>query len=190
MEARVPNVGRASDSGPWFFVADHWHLCRCPAHRHTGEVRQRWHLPSLQRHSGAATLQIFALSVSSPWMLAGCGTSFLIPRSHSGVLLEQQLRTTGARLLVAAGVLDICTDMGINHSWLWDLECSCGQLQYHWSRTRHPHSSAAHLAKPMTPAGLEPAIPGSVGRCLIHWATGPMNTCPPVNMQDHDPEPA
>ena len=27
----------------------------------------------------------------------------------------------------------------------------------------------------MTPAGLEPAIPGSVGRCLIHWATGPIN---------------
>ena len=26
----------------------------------------------------------------------------------------------------------------------------------------------------MTPAGLEPAIPGSVGRCLIHWATGPI----------------
>ena len=26
----------------------------------------------------------------------------------------------------------------------------------------------------MTPAGLEPAIPGSVGRCLIHWATGPV----------------
>jgi hypothetical protein len=25
----------------------------------------------------------------------------------------------------------------------------------------------------LTPAGLEPAIPGSVGRCLIHWATGP-----------------
>ena len=25
----------------------------------------------------------------------------------------------------------------------------------------------------MTPAGLEPAIPGSVGRCLIHWAMGP-----------------
>ena len=26
----------------------------------------------------------------------------------------------------------------------------------------------------MTPAGLEPAIPDSVGRCLIHWATGPL----------------
>jgi hypothetical protein len=26
----------------------------------------------------------------------------------------------------------------------------------------------------MTPAGLEHAIPGSVGRCFIHWATGPM----------------
>ena len=31
------------------------------------------------------------------------------------------------------------------------------------------------LLNEMTPAGLEPAIPGSVGRCLIHWATGPMN---------------
>ena len=30
---------------------------------------------------------------------------------------------------------------------------------------------------PMTPAGLEPAIPGSVGRCLIHWATGPDDAC-------------
>ena len=29
----------------------------------------------------------------------------------------------------------------------------------------------------MTPAGLEPAIPGSVGRCLIHWATGPVDNC-------------
>jgi hypothetical protein len=29
----------------------------------------------------------------------------------------------------------------------------------------------------MTPAGLEPAIPGSVGRCLIHWATGPLAIC-------------
>ena len=25
----------------------------------------------------------------------------------------------------------------------------------------------------MTPAGLEPAIPGPVGRCIIHWALGP-----------------
>ena len=27
----------------------------------------------------------------------------------------------------------------------------------------------------MTPVGLEPTIPGSVGRCLIHWATGPLS---------------
>ena len=26
----------------------------------------------------------------------------------------------------------------------------------------------------MTLVGLEPTIPGSVGRCLIHWATGPV----------------
>ena len=29
----------------------------------------------------------------------------------------------------------------------------------------------------MTPVGLEPTIPGSVGRCLIHWATGPSARC-------------
>ena len=35
-----------------------------------------------------------------------------------------------------------------------------------------PQASSPRLQ--MTPAGLEPAIPGSVGRCLIHWATGPI----------------
>ena len=35
-------------------------------------------------------------------------------------------------------------------------------------------SRFAATATQMTPAGLEPAIPGSVGRCLIHWATGPI----------------
>ena len=38
----------------------------------------------------------------------------------------------------------------------------------------------------MTPAGLEPAIPGSVGRCLIHWATGPStNTNVIANKRKH-----
>ena len=36
---------------------------------------------------------------------------------------------------------------------------------------------ATALLGAMTPAGLEPAIPGSVGRCLIHWATGPIKKC-------------
>ena len=35
----------------------------------------------------------------------------------------------------------------------------------------------------MTPAGLEPAIPGSVGRCLTHWATGPTEN--PTNLKQH-----
>ena len=35
----------------------------------------------------------------------------------------------------------------------------------------------------MTPAGLEPAIPGSVGRCLIHWATGPIDLIFQVDSQ-------
>ena len=34
---------------------------------------------------------------------------------------------------------------------------------------------ARALLGAMTPAGLEPAIPSSVGRCLIHWATGPVH---------------
>ena len=36
------------------------------------------------------------------------------------------------------------------------------------------HITALRADK-MTPAGLEPAIPGSVGRCLIHWATVPVD---------------
>jgi hypothetical protein len=40
-------------------------------------------------------------------------------------------------------------------------------------RSTAPIISMLH-AITMTPAGLEPAIPGSVGRCLIHWATGPV----------------
>ena len=33
----------------------------------------------------------------------------------------------------------------------------------------------------MTPVGLEPTIPGSVGRCLIHWATGPVSARPRIS---------
>ena len=36
----------------------------------------------------------------------------------------------------------------------------------------------------MTSAGLEPAIPSSVGRCLIHWATGPMGECSRISKTD------
>ena len=39
-----------------------------------------------------------------------------------------------------------------------------------WLRDQEQHLDT-DLA--MTPVGLEPTIPGSVGRCLIHWATGP-----------------
>ena len=35
--------------------------------------------------------------------------------------------------------------------------------------------NSKHVRPPkMTLAGLEPAAPGSVGRCLLHWATGPL----------------
>ena len=42
-----------------------------------------------------------------------------------------------------------------------------GFLQRDWQELESP------MKDEMTPAGLEPAIPGSVGRCLIHWTTGP-----------------
>ena len=44
----------------------------------------------------------------------------------------------------------------------------CGQATL-LSRGEQPSAAGGE----MTPAGLEPAIPGSAGRCLIHWATGP-----------------
>ena len=40
-----------------------------------------------------------------------------------------------------------------------------------WQSCRNGRAVAQ---RKVTPAGLEPAIPGSVGRCLIHWATGPI----------------
>ena len=36
----------------------------------------------------------------------------------------------------------------------------------------------------MTPVGLEPTIPRSVGRCLIHWATGPLVLATFVNARE------
>ena len=36
----------------------------------------------------------------------------------------------------------------------------------------------------MTPVGLEPTIPGSVGRCLIHWATGPVSALPRISTSE------
>ena len=46
--------------------------------------------------------------------------------------------------------------------------CCCCMAEYECadSNLENPHFEK------MTLAGLEPAIPGSVGRCLIHWATG------------------
>ena len=46
--------------------------------------------------------------------------------------------------------------------------------------------SRIRSAHKVTPAGLEPAIPGSVGRCLIHWATGPSDVPIPLSVL-HNP---
>jgi hypothetical protein len=43
-----------------------------------------------------------------------------------------------------------------------------GLMQSTWGRVPADNGNQQN-----DPAGLEPAIPGSVGRCLIHWATGP-----------------
>ena len=52
--------------------------------------------------------------------------------------------------------------------------CSCWQGQAaQLFRLRR----AASFCWMVTPVGLEPTIPGSVGRCLIHWATGPLVQC-------------
>ena len=52
----------------------------------------------------------------------------------------------------------------------------CDSLSLYPTPPPHPcHTQAIpHCDTAVTPAGLEPAIPGSVGRCLIHWATGPV----------------
>ena len=50
---------------------------------------------------------------------------------------------------------------------------------------RDPDQSPNHCSrcvlsyKQMTPVGLEPTVSGSVGRRLIHWATGPLDVTSP-----------
>ena len=50
-------------------------------------------------------------------------------------------------------------------------------VRFYWLCFR-PESSRyvreKNAASQTTAAGIEPAIPGSVGRCLDHWATGPL----------------
>ena len=66
--------------------------------------------------------------------------------------------------------------------WWWGGCCGGGGMGMppcvHRLRYTIPQWAAA--AASLTPAGLEPAIPGSVGRCLIHWATGRLQQHRPV----------
>ena len=67
---------------------------------------------------------------------------------------------------VGCGLCELCALCGL-----------CGLCGLCWLCGLRGHGGKKGLATmtqtTMTPAGLEPAIPGSVGRCLIHWATGP-----------------
>ena len=40
-------------------------------------------------------------------------------------------------------------------------------------KTQQGEIKLKHLLVQVIPVGLEPTILGSVGRCLMHWATGP-----------------
>ena len=60
----------------------------------------------------------------------------------------------------------------------WARRAALGKHNASWQLQKHitlPDSRVPSLRRRlvyMTPAGLEPAISGSVGRCLINWATG------------------
>ena len=53
--------------------------------------------------------------------------------------------------------------------------------------TERQQDGSEHRNRQMILAGLEPAIPGSVGRCLIHWATGPDICVVHLMLQARDP---
>ena len=77
------------------------------------------------------------------------------------------------------------------HAWWRCARMAAGREGTRWPGTCTPptvlvvrtcrhartHHHAVVQARRLTSAGLEPAIPGSVGRCLIHWATGPVDPC-------------
>ena len=60
--------------------------------------------------------------------------------------------------------------------------------------TERQQDGSEHRNRQMILAGLEPAILGSVGRCLIHWATGPdicvvhlmLQACDPNSPPQHE----
>ena len=54
------------------------------------------------------------------------------------------------------------------------MSVACGKQKAPKAIAQEFLSNEKAWRRKMTPAGLEPAIPGSVGRCLIHWATGPL----------------
>ena len=70
------------------------------------------------------------------------------------------------RVRLPAGAFHVCASMRL----------------LRWHAFMHAMASAQWS---MTSAGLEPAIPGSVGRCLIHWATRPSDLLVNTPTQRH-----
>ena len=70
------------------------------------------------------------------------------------------------RVRLPAGAFHVCASMRL----------------LRWHAFMHAMASAQWN---MTSAGLEPAIPGSVGRCLIHWATRPSDLLVNTPTQRH-----
>ena len=54
-------------------------------------------------------------------------------------------------------------------------------LNFHFDYLNPSLMGLQEKLKSLILAGLEPAIPCFVVRCLIHWATGPQVTVPPLH---------
>ena len=91
---------------------------------------------------------------------------------HSGTLLHRPSSCFSAEITPGQEGTMGSVEAGTHHFSSCHSTCSLSavaQQKLHPVRTESWGQSAKVIL-----VGLEPTIPGSVGRCLIHWATGPV----------------
>ena len=132
---------------------------------------------------GSARQYVYTLPGSN-WRPSACEADVIATRPQVLGFIGHSLQPSRPRFVFGdpASPSSPCTRGGLPpacsnslmHPVAW--ECSA------WSiRIIFTMASTACPLRTMTPAGLEPAIPSSVGRCLIHWATGPDDDMGHVN---------
>ena len=100
--------------------------------------------------------------------IASSGNWTIFAPSRGTAAVERVCPPAGVALRAGPLSLFFCLSCSLSRSALRISDLCISALT-----CSHPGRLPLARNREMTPAGLEPAVPGSIGRCLIHWATGP-----------------